>query len=250
MELIRGWESRYAPDVTGGLRLSRAGVYRTIGEEDGLGDEREGEIRVNATTAITRNEGDGGQGPSASFPVTVSVTSPDGSAVTADNLVSGERREIPYSARVDDSGIDSPFLFCLSRKPTTHDAWKELQAALPKRYDTWAVTENIADLRFEIECGIKRWMALHGITDHRISWYIGWVTYNYDVTPSATELGDFGKVVYKRWFRKGWRYSGQQEYRLAWTISSPQIEKFPDAIELELTRTGLSLFRPWSPPTQ
>ncbi len=199
---------------------------------------------------ITRNEGDGGEGPSASFPVTVSVTSPDGSEVTADNLGSGERREIPYSARVDDSGIDSPFLFCLSRKPTTHDAWKELQAALPKRYDTWAVTENIADLRFEIECGIKRWMALHGITEHRISWYSGWVTYNYDVTPSATELGDFGKVVYERWFRKGRRYSGQQEYRQAWTISSPQIEKFPDAMEVELTRTGLSLFRPWSPPTQ
>ena len=46
MRLIRGWENRYSPDATGGLRLSRARLYREIGEEDGLGDIREGEIRV------------------------------------------------------------------------------------------------------------------------------------------------------------------------------------------------------------
>ena len=146
--------------------------------------------------------------------------------------------------------IDSQFLFCLSRKPVTQDGWQALQAALPQRYDTWTVTENIIDLSFEIECGIKRWMALNGIMGHRIDWYKGWVTYNYNETPPATEIGDFGKVVYERWFRKGRRYSGQQEYRLAWTVSSPQMGKFPDAIEVELTRTGLSLFRPWSPPRQ
>ena len=250
MELIRGWESQYAPDVTGGLRLSRAGVYRTIGEEEGLGDGREGEIRVNTNTAITRNEGDGGLGPSAFFPVTVSVTHPDGSEVTAKNLGSGERREIAYSARVDDSGIDSPFLFCLSREPVTQDDWKALQAALPHRYDTWTATESITDLSFEIQCAIKRWMAQNRITEHRIDWYKGWVTYPYDVIPPNTEISDFGKEMYERWFRKGRRYSGQQEYRLAWAISSPQMEKFPDEIEIELTRTGLSLFKPWSPPTQ
>ena len=36
MKLVRGWEKRYAPDSTGGLRLSKAGLYRAIGEEEGL----------------------------------------------------------------------------------------------------------------------------------------------------------------------------------------------------------------------
>ena len=48
MRLVRGWEKRHAPEATGGLRLSQARVYREIGEEDGLGDVREGEIRVKA----------------------------------------------------------------------------------------------------------------------------------------------------------------------------------------------------------
>ena len=46
MRLIRGWENQYTPTATGGLRLSRAVVYRGIGEEDGLGDLREGEVRI------------------------------------------------------------------------------------------------------------------------------------------------------------------------------------------------------------
>ena len=46
MRLIRGWESRYLPSDTGGLRLSTARLYRTLGEEEGLGDRREGEVRV------------------------------------------------------------------------------------------------------------------------------------------------------------------------------------------------------------
>ena len=36
MKLVRVWEKRYAPDSTGGLRLSKAGLYRAIGEEEGL----------------------------------------------------------------------------------------------------------------------------------------------------------------------------------------------------------------------
>ena len=58
MRLIRGWEKRYAPDATDGLRLSQARRYREIGEgegeeeeeeeeeEEGLEDVREGEVRV------------------------------------------------------------------------------------------------------------------------------------------------------------------------------------------------------------
>ena len=53
MEFVRGWESRYAPDITGGLRLSKARLYRDVGEEEGLGDRREGEIRMNMPGAVT-----------------------------------------------------------------------------------------------------------------------------------------------------------------------------------------------------
>lgn len=42
MELIRGWESPFAPGAIGGIRLSKASVFRAAGEEDGVGDEREG----------------------------------------------------------------------------------------------------------------------------------------------------------------------------------------------------------------
>ena len=43
MQLVHGWEGKYAPHVTGGLRLSKARKYRDIGDEEGLGDPREGE---------------------------------------------------------------------------------------------------------------------------------------------------------------------------------------------------------------
>ena len=44
--LIRNWEERYSPDKTGGLRLSKTLVYGATGEEDGLDDRREGNVRT------------------------------------------------------------------------------------------------------------------------------------------------------------------------------------------------------------
>ena len=41
----------------------------------------------------------------------------------------------------------------------------------------------------------------------------------------------------------------QQEYRFAWDISTSQPTEMSDAIDIELTRMGLSLFRRWTPPT-
>lgn len=40
----------------------------------------------------------------------------------------------------------------------------------------------------------------------------------------------------------------QQEYGVVWEIRSPQMKRFPDTMDLELTRTGLNVLRPWSPP--
>lgn len=34
----------------------------------------------------------------------------------------------------------------------------------------------------------------------------------------------------------------------AWSIRSSQMEQFPEVMDIELTRTGLGLFKPWAPP--
>ena len=248
MRLIRGWESRYAPNETGGLRLSTARRFREIGEEDGLGDQREGEIRLAmpASIEVTGDDGLGG-------PRDLSLQlGPDEPAIEVENLEVGERREIRQELFVEDSGLkDSPFLLCLSREPTTLREWEALRAALPERYDTWTVTEDVGSLQFEIECGLVRWLKLDEITRHSITRFRGWVEYSYDTTPPAFEIDDLdiAKLI-ERWLRKRKIYSGQQEYRLAWVLSSPQMETFPSQIDIELTRTGLGLFRPWNPPTR
>ncbi len=248
MELIRGWESRYAPNETGNLRLGTARLFRKIGEEEGLGDRREGEIRV-ATSGRIESKSTGGP---FSRPVDFTIQAePDQPAVLVEGLEPGEARDIQYAVRAEDSALDSPFLFCLSRPPRTMHDWETLQAALPERYDTWTVTENVCALRFEIECGIERWMKLNGITEREVVSFNGWMTYSYDTTPPSIELGDLDEMkLISRWLQKRRMYNDQQEYRLGWFIRSPQMEMFPDKIDIELTRTGLGLFSPWSPPTR
>lgn len=246
MELIRGWEKQYTPDNTGGLRLSKARLYREIGEEEGLGDKREGEIRVSTPASVSSLT----EGP-FSGPTDIVIALEDEPEIVVKDLMPGERREVRQELRVEDIGLnDSPYLFCLSKKPETRREWKTLRDALPERYDTWTVTKDVRALKFEIECGIERWMNLNGITRRHMVWGIGWVDYSYNMTPPAVELDELDDMkLFRRWFRKRKKHSDQQEYRLAWVIWSPQMEIFPDSIDIELTRTGLGLFKPWSPPT-
>ena len=211
MRLIRGWEK---PTATGGLRLNKAVVYREIDEEDGLGDPREGEVRIRTEGLVTvhPDEDDPWQRLFGHIPVDPKWKQDlrDLLAETLDdpNLEmkeeTEERLKVLRNTRIDDSEIGSPYLFCLSREPLTNATWQNLRAALPDRYEYWTVTESIDTLKFEIECGIKRWLALNDIA--------------------------------------------RQEYRIAWDISTPQPTEMPDSIDIELTKTGLSLFRPWTPP--
>ena len=83
------------------------------------------------------------------------------------------------NVKVDDATFDSPYLFCLSREPATRAEWEKLRAEF-ERYDTWTITDEVDKLKFEIECGMKRWMGLNGITKHEIRSWKGWVTYSYD----------------------------------------------------------------------
>ena len=154
-------------------------------------------------------------------------------------VLENARLKVLENAKINDSEIGSPYLFCLSREPLTKAAWQNLRAALPGRYEYWTVTESIDTLKFEIECGIKRWLALNDIARHEFLWQKGWVEYSYETAPPPTE--SYRLPYMSRWFRKGLRYMDQQEYRIAWDISTPQPTEMPDAIDIELTRTGLSL---------
>ena len=102
---------------------------------------------------------------------------------------------------MEDSVLGNPFLFCLSREPATRSDWERLRAALPERYDTWTVTEDVASLNFEIECGIKRWMGLNEITEHRLEQKRGWVAYSYDTAPPSDEIGEIAQI--RRWVPEG-----------------------------------------------
>ena len=257
MRLIRGWENRYTPTATGGLRLSKALVYRAIGEEDRLGDRREGEVRVRTEGVATvhLDEDDPWQRLFGHVPVDPKWKQ-DLRNLLADTLddpnlemkeETEERLKVLRNAKIDDSEIDSPYLFCLSREPLTKADWQKLRAALPDRYEYWTVTESIDALKFEIECGIERWLALNDIARHQLVWQKGWVEYSYESAPPPAETDRLPYM--SRWFRKRRRYMDQQEYRVAWDISTPQPTEMPDSIDIELTRTGLSLFKPWLPPT-
>ncbi len=257
MKLIRGWEGEYAPNFIGGLRLSKARIFREAGEEDGIGDAREGEVRIPYEGKVTttwdgplppmtkenaeRIEADTAEGLQQIF-----ADKMDDPNLKLEPTMEGGELILHQNVKVGDQNLGSPFLLCLSREPTTRETWERLQASLPNRYDTWTITENVEKLQFEVEWAIKRWMALNEITHHEIVKVRGWVVYPYEDVPPS---GDASELLgMQRWFRKRRKYKNQEEYRLAWMLSSPQMETFPEVIDVELTRTGLNLFKTWAPP--
>ena len=259
MRLIRGWETQYALDVTGGLRLSKANRYRAIGEEDGVGDRREGEVRIASEGELSvtwepnefislrmSKEIDERGGPESEERMReMLATEYDDPELKLEPQGEG-RWKVFQNVKLDDTPLGSPFLFCLSREPQTNAEWERLRDALPERYDIWTVTEDVNKLNFEIECGMKRWMGLNEITEHRITKLKGWVTYLYESAPPSGEVNEIAQMA--KWFRKRRRYLYQNEYRLAWDLRSPQLENMPEVMDIELTRTGLNLFKPWNPP--
>ena len=108
------------------------------------------------------------------------------------------------------------------------------------------MTEDVEGVQFEIECGIQRWLATQQLTRLTIVSQKGFVTYPYECAPPSGDPTDvFGM---QRWFRKPKKYRNQSEYRLAWRLTGAQPEDMPNSIDVELTTTGLSLFKPWTPP--
>ena len=262
MQLIRGWEKRYLPSEIGGVRLCKASVYRKIGEEDGVGDRREGEVRAKEEGGHLSVEWEPGDGLPPGL--RREMKEHEGSAAETEDMraLFAERDDDPELALqrtgrgewnmsqnvvVSDDRIPAPYLICLAREPTTTEEWERLRAALPDRYDTWTVTADIDAVQFEIECGIKRWLAAERITRHEIGRASGWVAYPFDEAPPSGDPTEVFRI--DRWFRKRRKYQAQAEYRLAWSLSSDQWRDMPETIDVELTRTGLQLFEPWTPPS-
>ena len=190
MRLIRGWEKRYLPSEKGGVRLCKASVYRKIDEEEGLGDRREGEVRTKVEGGHLSVEWE----PADGFPPALrrAMEEHEGSAAETEEMraLFAARDDDPELALqrtgrgewdmsqnlvVSDDRIPAPYLLCLSREPTTPEEWERLRAELPERYDTWTVTADINAVQFEIECGIKRWLATERITRYRSRLVGAWV---------------------------------------------------------------------------
>ena len=251
MDLIRGWESQYLPSETGILRLSTAEVYRDLGEEDGVGDQREGEIRIAMSASVQLEWPESPTGLDLnSEPMDLELPLiPGDPPISVPGVTPGEKHTFQQPVPVQNNL--NPFLFCLAREPGTKKEWETLRAALPARYDAWTKIRDVQSLQFEIQCGIERWMKLNELTERKIYSFKGWVAYSYDTIPSTMELDDFDFMkMFKAYLEKRRAYKDQQEYRLGWSLQSPQMLTLPSEIYVELTRTGLSMFEPWSPPDE
>ena len=268
MKLVRGWEKEYLPERTGGLRLSKVSTYNDADESEGIGDRREGEIRtpddlnanVRLREALDKKENEWLRDIASDEWVkqleeqAVREVYKDLDDPNIEYISQGDGRFlVKANTKVDSVTINgfemSPYVLCMSREPGTKSEWEALRASLPEKYDTWTITEDLSKLTFEIECGVKRWLALNEVSQHSIRTQKGWVAYEYDEAPASSRENLGQLIIGGRWFRKGKRYQAQSEYRVLWNIDSPQMPTLPDSIDLELTRTGISLFKPWDPPS-
>ena len=266
MKLVRGWEKEYLPKRIGGLRLSKVSTYHGADESEGIGDLREGEIRTPADLNAC-----------IGFRAALDQDEELRDMISDEMLEEFEERVVRgIYQHLDDPNIEfisqgdgrylvkantkvdsvtrhgvevSPYVLCMSREPNTVPEWEALRASLPDKYDAWTIAEDIPSLTFEIECGIKRWLALNEVSQHSLRMFKGWVAYDYDEAPESSREDVAQVAVRDRWFRKSKRYQAQNEYRVLWDISSLQMLTLPDSIDLELTRTGISLFKPWNPPS-
>lgn len=100
-------------------------------------------------------------------------------------------------------------------------------------------------LQLEIERAIEGWLPAQQITLHAAIGAKGFVTYSSESVPPSGDPTDVFRM--RRWLRKRLKYQHQAEYRLAWLLSSKQLENMPETVDVELSMTGLSQFRPWTP---
>jgi len=253
MRLLRAWESLYAPQETGGLRLTSAKRFRDLEAGAGIGDIHEGGQRMMHEGQLTMEW----QGPDTMVQHFQDLAidfhlkfKPEDKPIHIKGAQAGTTSFL-QELSVGDSGVPTPFLLCLSHEPASKEEWLSLRGSLPPDRDTWTIVSNHQQLKIEVECGIYRWLKLNGAALHEINAFWGPVQYAYDDAPTpkeSDELLERDELMYARWLRKRKVFQGQREFRFGFYVSSPDIDPLPGHMDIELTRTGISLFQEWAPP--
>ena len=246
MELFRGWESQYAPEKTGRIRLSKATFYRDIDTPvSGIRDEKEGETRVGMEGRVTREGEDAPFGlPEMTFTIVE-----DGEETVA-HLKEGSKTAT-YRQELRTEIHPVPYVFCTSRKPESTDEERSLKEAFSNKYDAWYVIKDADALGRELEKAINGWLFDRQVTEQRITKRYGWVSYYEGEKPKivadmtdeewGSKVGDYLASM-EAWFNKRKKYEAEAEYRYAYVIESPQLPTFPDHIFLDLTMSAIKLF--------
>ena len=242
MQLIRGWNSLYAPEKTGQIRLCKATYYRDIEVSGpGIRDEKEGETRVTAVGTVTR---EGEQLPE----MTVTIADDD-DVVRIAHMESGNKRAtFDQQLRMEIDVV--PYIFCASRRPESPDEERALKRTMGEEYDAWYVIRDAHALGLELEKAIRGWLFDQKVTQHRLTKRYGWVNYYRgdkpqvvaDMAKDRWEDDVVGHVAsMEAWFNKREKYQAEAEYRYAFIVESPQIPTFPECVDLELTMSGTKL---------
>lgn len=178
------------------IRLSKANSYHDVDYSEGTGDRRECEIRTPADPCIDVS------GIRAALGQIEGVEKSEEQIVreiyqqlddpNIEYISKGDGRFVAKAnSKVDSvvtNGVEetSPYVLCMSREPDTKLEWGALRESLPNKYDTWTVKEDISRLTFEIECGLKRWLAPDVVYEHHIKAVKVWVTNEYHEAPTGS----------------------------------------------------------------
>ena len=243
MELVRGWESRFASENTGRIRLRKATFYRDV-ELSGTGvrDEKEGTARVLATSSVSR-DGD------LLSDTTLELHLNGGEDPSIVHLPRGVRRaSFQQIVPVDLHPV--PHLFCTSKKPKTRTRLQALKKTVNEDYDAWYSIKDPEALGRELEKAIKGWLFDRQVAPHSVSRVYGWVRY-YDgdrppiiadleqgIDEELTHVFEFIKL----WFNKRTKFRDEQEYRYAYVVESSELSTLPEYMDLELTVRATRMF--------
>ena len=244
MQLYRGWNSRYAPEHTGRIRLCKATFYRDIDPSlPAIRDKREGETRVTAEGSVKR---DGSELSDMTF----TMMGDDGTVFSVAHLKHGQKKAV-FEQNLHVEVRPVPYIFCASRMPSSPDEAAALKRALGEEYDAWYTIKDADALYHELRKAINGWLFDNRVTKHQLHWRHGWMKYYEGETPepvaditrehSPINLGHYLKTM-EPWFNKRSKYRDEVEYRYAFALDSPERSTFPDCILVDLTMAAIALF--------
>ena len=253
IQLVRAWDPQYTPLVTGGIiRLRRASVFRDLEAGEGILDRYEGQRRRTVEGYVSSSLSNDKEGRDLLRNVPINFRMYHGDQVIdLPDVHPGDSRTYEYDIDVHDDSRREPYILCFSLMPTDDIQWRNLLDSLPASDIMWTVTTDVTRLKLEIECGIKHWIVVNGISTHKIrsTWgKVDYLTQDKPVPQTPKQLLDPGDMLIGRWFRKVRKYVHQREYRFAFIVESDEIPEYPPHIDIELTKSGIALFESYEIP--